>query len=236
MGVIERAGMLGRFRDYLLMQGYDVEEVEDYDKVQQLVDAAEKPYLTPISSPSHNDFTRTNALWLVARRNGDPAFLGCARLEDLGDEPVDRYWQRVMRRAYGAAGGEAVFNHRMEIGKNVGGRLAYFGDLYVAKGTRGSLLNLKTFVMLGHLAVSLKWDPDVTYCFLREKDVNRGAAINYGFTSVSPAPFDWVDPPETRGESEWLALLPRSELVPVSRQLSFKVTQAVEQALLNSKN
>lgn len=106
--------------------------------------------------------------------------------------------------------------------------MVYFGDLYVNPRGRGDRLTLRAFVALGHLAVSLKWEPDWTYCFVRERDALRGAAMLYGFCQIVPDPFTWIDPPSPRENSEWLALLPKVDLM--------SVVEAVRDAVCSSDN
>ncbi|CUH87339.1 hypothetical protein PH5382_01265 [Phaeobacter sp. CECT 5382] len=213
MRTVEVAGALGALRANMMEDGFTIREVGDVSTIPSLIERIGKPYLTPISNPLHNDFTEGNSIWLVAEKDGEPVYLGCARLEDLGSESVSRYWSRVLSRAYSEGGRESVIeNVRPEVDKALGGRIVYFGDLFVKLKGRGSRRALRSFVAIGHLAVSLKWNPDWIYCFVREADILRGAAILYGFTTLFPNPFHWVEPPFPRDNSEWLAALPRSEV------------------------
>lgn len=203
---------------YLTKEGYEIEEITNSNQVMGLVDELEKPYLTPMSSPAFNDFTRAGTLGLVARRDGRPAMFGFARLEDLGDESVGQYWARVFGRAYGGdPSANVICDVRREVDRTLGRRLVYFGDLFVAPDARGSRLALRSFVAFGHLAVSLKWDPDWTYCFIRERDVLRGSAALYGFNRVFGRPFSWIgSPPAPRSNSELLVAVSRADVGPVT--------------------
>lgn len=213
MRTIEVAGALGALQQSLMRDGYTVREVEDVSTVPELIEQIGKSYLTPLSSPMHNDFTEGNSIWLVAEKEGEPIYLGCARLEDLGRESVGSYWSRILARAYSENAGDTVIeNVRPEIERRLGGKMVYFGDLYVKRSGRGSRKALRSFVAIGHLAVSLKWNPDWIYCFVREGDVLRGAAALYGFTSLFPNPFHWVAPQPPRENSEWLAALSKDEV------------------------
>lgn len=213
MRTVAVAGALGGLKACLAAEGFNVREVEDISTVPGLIERIGKPYLTPLSSPAHNDFTEGNSLWLVAEKDGDPVYLGCARLEDLGTESVSRYWTRVLQRAYASSPHDVVIQDiRPEIERSIGGRLVYFGDLYAKRSGRGARRALRAFIAIGHLAVALKWDPDWIYCFVREEDVMRGAAAMYGFAGLYANPFHWVAPPAPRENSEWLAVLPRAEI------------------------
>ncbi|AUQ99357.1 hypothetical protein PhaeoP88_01987 [Phaeobacter inhibens] len=213
MRTVALAEAIGRLSCRLSDWGYVVKEVDDVSTVPGLVDLLGKSYLTPLSSPGHNDFTENNVIWLVAMKGDTPVFAGCARLEDIGRESISRYWSRTLKRAYGANSDAPVIEKvRPEVEKKLFGRLVYFGDLYVNSSERGSRVALRSFVALGHLAVSLKWDPDWIYCFVREEDLARGAGVIYGFSTLLPEPFNWLSPPPPRSNSEWLALLPRDEI------------------------
>lgn len=211
-----RIGFLG---EYLKSRGYVVEELNDFDAVQGIIERAEKPYLTPMSSPMHNDFTRDNVVWLVAWKDDSPAFLGCARYEGLAGEKLSDYWTRQFRRAYSSDGSPVINQFCERLDRLNPNRLAYFGDLYVSAMHRGSRLDIRAFVALGHLAVSLKWEPDLTYCFIRERDLLRGAGILYSFTDVISYPFRWIDPPHPRESSEHLAVLPRDEVMSITERV-----------------
>ena len=234
MNTVELATAFGRLSGYLADQGFLVEELRDFGQVAGLVEQAGKPYLTPITSPSYNDFTEQTALWFVAKRDGEVAFLGGARLEDLGSETLDAYWPRVLARGYPRECGAApIANVRPEVVRAVRGRLVYFGDLFAARSARGNRTALRAFVALGHLSVMLKWNPDWIYCFVREADVLRGAAALYGFNSIFPTPFEWIDPPAPRDKSEWLAALSGEEVLPSVLATIRAVDRDIERRLDN---
>jgi hypothetical protein len=204
-----------------------VEEVTELSEIEKIVSQLDKPYLTPMSSPAHNDFTQRGVIYLVARKGGEPVMMGCARLEDLGPEPVGKYWERVFSRAYGSPTARQVIQRTPAmIDQTLTGKLVYFGDLFVAKKTRGGRSALRAFVAIGHLAVSLKWDPDWTYCFIRERDILAGAGALYGFNRDLGPAFHWTgEPPHPRDRSEQLVALSRSDLPMVTMRTVAAVTK-----------
>ncbi|SMP32025.1 hypothetical protein [Shimia sagamensis] len=228
MRTLAQAARLGRLVAYLEEKGFDVEEVTDPSEIADLVTDVGKPYLTPMSSPLQNDFTEGNILCLVARRDGVPVMMGCARLEDLGSETVGRYWSRVFSRAYARGESDRVVGAVLPtIEDEIRGRLVYFGDLFVSKEVRGSRLALRAFVAIGHLAVSLKWKPNWTYCFIKESDGMLSTAGIYGFNRIFGRPFQWgIEPPAPRSNSELLVAVSSDDL-PAMTGL---VMQAVERS------
>jgi hypothetical protein len=232
MQVVQSGICLGQLCGYLSRHGLEVEEISNVAKVPELVAEAEKPYLTPLSSPEFNDFTHENSIWLVAKRAGKPVYLGCARLEDIGREPVDNYWSRTFARAYGHGFSERIIdNVRPEISRDLKGRLVYFGDLFVCEKERGSRNKLRAFVAIGQLASLLKWNPDWIYCFVRKRDIMRGAAALYGFNRNFGPPFDWiVTPPAPRDRSEWLVGVSNEDLPVFLRETALEVDQVAIEA------
>ena len=218
MRTLETANRLGQLCQFLADKDFEIEELTDLSTIGEIANNMDKPYLTPMSSADHNDFTEMNHICLVARKNGKPIMMGCARLEDIGAEPVSSYWTRVFTRAYGAPSSPPVIsNINPEVERNFTRKLVYFGDLFVAKGGRGNRSALRAFVAIGHLAVSLKWDPDWIYCFIRERDLMLGASAMYGFNRDFGSPFEWVDePPHPRNRSEQLVALSRTDIPMVT--------------------
>lgn len=223
MNEIEKATLLTRCSDYLAMQGITVLALDNFDRVAELLVDAGKPYLTPFTSPFHNDLMEGNALWLIGLRKERPVMMGCARLEDIGREPIEKYWRRAFARAYAEEGAGELHSVNPEIARRVSGRLVYFGDLFIEQGARGRRSNLRCFTAVGHMAVSLKWDPDFTYAFIRERDLLRGSGHAYGFNWFVPDPFVWENPPHPRSPTEWAAFVSRGDLPYVARKVQDSV-------------
>ena len=211
-GVVEKGTVIGACTTHLAERGLRIEQVTEYDRIPEIVERAQKEYLTPVVSPVHNDLTQGNCIWLVAWLGDQPAMVGGARLEALGAESVSSFWPRSLGRMYGREPGELIHSVSSEISSRLNGNLAYFGDLHVNPSMRGMLSNLRAFIAIGHMAVSLNWDPDFTYAFVREADVMRGAAARYGFLDVFPQPMVWNNPPKPRSNGEWCGVLPRDKL------------------------
>lgn len=212
MDDLEKAKTIARCLGFLEQDGVRVEQYQRFGDFREIVSGAGKDYLTPFSDPLKAELSQTSALFLVAWKDDLPAMIGCTRLEDLGDESIEDYWLRSYTRAYHDHGGFPTGPVPTEIKRNVGRRLVYFGDLFVARHFRRSVRNLRSFTTIGHLAVSIKWDPDWTYLMMHDKDVRRGAFVNYGFNWAVPKPFHWKTLPPTRSHSEWACFLERQQL------------------------
>lgn len=226
MDFIEAATVAVECYQDLASRGVVVEQISEYDRVQEVAEMMGKPYLTPVNSPAWHDFHRSNCIWLVGWADEVPAYFGISRLEDLQGEGLRSYWPRAMRRLYGR-GSDVIESVSDTVDSHMTGRLVYFGDLFVNSSCRSaSLAGLRAFTALGHLAVSQKWDPDFTYCLVRERDILRGAAANYGFNHVLPSPMRWIDPPSPRSNSEWLAYISRRDLPEMMQATRRALTKA----------
>lgn len=208
-----------RCLDKLHASGLEISGMVDFELVNILIEEMEKPYLTPVLAPTNHDFTQENAFWLVAWNNEEPAMIIGARLEPLGNESVETYWKRTSRRHYPCGDGETIETVAPEVNSELRGRLAYIGDLFVQRKHRGAAVLLENFMLLAHAAIGLKWDPDFTYAFMRNRDVRLGFANRYGFTRHFPSARVWVNPPDGRSNSEWLVSLPRNDRNHVVRNV-----------------
>ena len=208
-----------RCLDNLKASGLEVSGIVDFELVDLLIEEMDKPYLTPVLAPANHDFTQENAFWLVAWNNEEPAMIIGARLEPLGTETVETYWKRTSRRHYPSGEGETIETVAPEVNKDLRGKLAYIGDLFVQRTHRGIPDLLENFMLFAHATIGLKWDPDFTYAFMRNRDVRLGFANRYGFTRHFPSARTWVNPPDGRSNSEWLVSLPRSDRNHVIRNV-----------------
>jgi len=197
--------------DQLSKARLELTELSDFDLVGQVIEDLDKPYLTPVLAPNNHDFTEANSFWLVAWDDMEPAMLIGARLEMLGDEPIDAFWKRTSRRHYPSGQDETIESVAPQISKELSGRLVYIGDLFIRQQNRGSREVLDNFMLLAHVIVGTKWNPDHTYAFMRDRDVRLGFANRYGFTRHLPWAREWVDPPYGRDDSEWLVSLSRAD-------------------------
>jgi len=210
LDTIEQSVCLGRCHSFLASQGLIVGEIANLEDVPRLVEVSQKTYVTPLLSVLENDFTRKNVKWIMAEdSSGEPAMLVACRREDLGGEPVSKYWSRILKRHYGEKNQEVINAINPIIDSVLFGDLAYFGDLWVSPSCRGNRSNLRAFATIAQIAIQQAWEPQFTYSFIRERDCMRGAPYVYGFTKIIQNPFNWLNPLPPRANSEQCAYLPR---------------------------
>ncbi|MEP4195918.1 MAG: hypothetical protein ABJL99_09815 [Aliishimia sp.] len=203
-------------RERLKQKGVQISVVTDFSSINGILEILGKPYLTPSLSPFANDFSQGNCFWLIAMRRGEVIAAGGTHFDDLGDEPVSEFWRRSAARQYGRNHKEVVSVSRT-VDQFIGGKLVYFGDLFVAQ--KGDRRRLSDFVLAGHMLAGIKWSPDFTYVWLREEDLRRGAGYIYGFMNTLPIGQVWHDPPSPRSNTEMCVYTERAKLVALAQRI-----------------
>lgn len=177
--------------------GFRIHPVENLGAINEIAGSLGKPYTTPRLLPFFNDFTPNNSFWLTLTQDGETIAAGGCRFDDLGGMPLSAFWRNCVARYYEGTEGSLV-DVAPPVDDALSGRLAYFGDLIVKEGFRGQLAGavLKRFTHFAIAFAMLKFNPDATYAFIRERDVGRGAMKFYGFNSVIHNAQSWHNPPD----------------------------------------
>lgn len=192
--------------------GLTVRQETDFSVIGSIAQSLDpKKTVTPVLEPGLNDFTSSNCFWLIAEKDGQPMLMGGARFDDLTQTRTTDFLKASLDRVYG---GDEVSNFSPLIDQQIGGRVVYFGDLHTnhrSPFSKRARLRLRLFTCIAHAAAVSDFKPDVIYSFIREDDVQRGAAENYGFTRRIPNPLTWRTEPLTRKNSEWIVYRPKAE-------------------------
>jgi hypothetical protein len=193
---------------YLEKDGMAVEFVRPSKDIEDEAKSIGKEFVTPTLSSAMNTFTYESSFWITLREAGQLRAVMGMRYDELGSEPIGRYWQRAYKRQYKAD----VFGHLDILTEMVGGNLVYMGDLFFHPDIRGSSARLMSFVHLAHCLCFIQWkQADYIYAFHRRADVLRGKTDQYGFGNRIPNPLIWKGGPAYRSSHEYLAILSRSE-------------------------
>lgn len=199
--------------DLLADHGLSVNQVHDFEEAQARMLALGKPGITPILSPDFTDFTEASGFWFFLT-DGERDLGGTgARFDNIGGESVETYWPRLFRRNYPSGEGPTTQVPPNSAAQNLRGRLIYLGDLYFDSRVRGQRDVLETFIWLLHMTAALKWDFDWIYAFMRQRDVELGFSVRYGFTRAIPNAQNWLSTHPGRGSTEYLVMLPRAEFL-----------------------
>lgn len=206
--IVEKAELLAWQMKKLRNAGYDLRETSDFDEVEAIIERLGKPYLTPHLDPSKNDFTPANCFWIVVERLGCPVALGGVRLDDMGHDASEQILRRMYSRHY--PGGLVYISPSVVAALR--GKVCYVGDLYLSPDVRGQRELLSSSMTICHLIINLKWQPDLTYAFLHQKHVRRGAAILYGFQTAIPFSKEFAASSGPRADDEVFATLSNDQL------------------------
>ena len=211
MREVEKALRLAEAEAHLRSEGFKLREIEDLSKLPDILEAIDKPYVTPVLDPANNVFTQDNCVWLAAKKQGEYAAVCGARRDRLGAEGFGSFLERQLNTHYGQMHGELSFVSEL-LDKKIGGTVVYLGDLFVSPTFRGNISSLRSAATVLKMLISLKWSPDWTYAFVREKDVTRKAVNIYGFTRQYPFAKLFKNPLPPRSNEEVLVLISREEL------------------------
>lgn len=156
-----------------------------------------------------NDFLKTKIIWVFFQdKSGLDVGVIAARLEELGDEDVVEYWRRSAKRQFPAEDyGTEPFG--------LSGDVVHIGDAFFAREWREPTGHIRAALFTVYLLCSLHWTNAASfYAFIRETNMMRGGACEYGATRQYLVPNIWVD---TVADPLWLVAMTLSELERQSR-------------------
>ncbi|MGH1465796.1 MAG: hypothetical protein ACRBBQ_10595 [Cognatishimia sp.] len=182
-------------RELLRDEGYTIRPVEDFNLVRKVADILGKPYLTPKLSPFMNDFTPQNCFWLLLEKDNEVIAAGGCRFDDLGDMKLSQFWKNNIARNY-MSNSSVISDVAKPVDEALTGKLVYFGDLIIEKKNRGRATVLRRFTHFAQAFAMLKFSPDFSYAFVRERDAGRGAMGAYGFNTIIHSAQRWQNAPE----------------------------------------
>jgi len=206
---LERA--LEKCRGELAKDGVTLSIETHPDRILEIIEILKDKDVTPEMHPFLSPFTPGNCFWLVAEKDGIAISAGGARMDDLEDLPASEFLRLSARRYHGQGFGKSPLLVNPALDDRLGGKLVYFGHLRSDTG-KGSLRRTELFVRAGLMMSAIKWDPDHIYCWIRRRDLLRGAAELYGFATVTRAAQQWVLEPKGRSNTEHCVSSSRADL------------------------
>jgi len=196
---------------HLERRGFSVGASSKFEALEAQMPELGKSLISPTMRLSENDFTSANAFWISLTIKDELVGVMGMRLDDLGSDDVDTFWERAFERHYRNSPAVKIRLELPQVVRLVRGRIVYMGDLFFAPKIRGDRPNLMSFVHLAHCLCFLKWRHDWTYAFHRREDVLSGYSDRYGFNNRWPGAQMWVNPPDYRSAQEYLSVLSREE-------------------------
>lgn len=212
----------------LEVDGFSIEETDDYKAAVQSLRNVGKPYLTPNMSPEFNDFTSQTGFWILLKHQGSIIGGIAARLDRLGSETLGQFWERTNARLYGDGSAPQTQTLSEFVSKDVSGDITYFGDLILSKEYRGYGAHLRLFTMYCQMFTALLWDSDWQYSFISEARAETGGAFTYGFSKTIPGAQLWLHKQEKRRSSECCVISSRADVVDLATYYSRNLSKLRE--------
>lgn len=179
--------------------GVRVEYGTDFALLEHLLRKTSKERLTEHFSTALNTYTPANAYWLRAySEDGETVAVGAVRLDDLGTMSLGKYIANYWHRCYPDAAGDGAraSRHQPRFLSEVSGRVAYLGDLWVARLWQRKRIH-EHLTPLAVVVTLQKWDPDWLYCWIRPGAWSKRYPMAYGFSAVHPVGIRWETQPVT---------------------------------------
>lgn len=208
----------GHCLEILRTEGFEVRFVRDLNVFERRMEGVGKRVNYPMVSPRWHDFAPADAFGLVLERRGSDIGGVAARYHNLSGTTLAEYWAKSYARLYGASGASPV-SEPAPLACRITGKVAYLGELYIAKKARGGVASGALLVYLQALT-QLEWDLDWVYGFMRAEDVDRGKATRYGFSYQVISAQMWHTEPADRASTEFLVGNDRDALGHMAARIS----------------
>lgn len=184
----------------LLNLGFRVEDSCDFEEFKNICQLRDNPSVGAHSDGELFEFTDGNSFFMAVYDQNDCLVATVAAMfEDLKRTNLAQVWQRRIPRLYG---GE-IKHIRSPAAHDICGKVAYFGDLWVARGHPAGGLGL-LLPRLSLLYALNKFSPD--YCYaLQTPRIAERRAMEIGFSHSQRRAIIWEKPPEGFNEDFWIS-------------------------------
>ncbi|MDJ0628548.1 MAG: hypothetical protein QNJ44_09845 [Rhodobacter sp.] len=210
MRELDIALSIGMHLERLQSRGYDVLQVDEFERVAELVSQTGRQSQTPMLSVTRQDFTRSEAFWLFLTFKGNVVGGMGSKLTDLADETFETYTRRTSQNQYSRCV-DPIASMASVLSQRLSGKLIYLGELELRNESRGNPAVLSSFSRIMQGLCAVKWrDFDWMYAFIPDEHFHL--ARYYGLTWSVPNAITWVSPPpEGRLDSHWIMAISRAD-------------------------
>lgn len=223
---LEQARIAGLCLRRLRATGVEIEQTTDFGRVVETAKQMGKPYFTKQLHPDYNDFTESDAFFLLLKDTlgefgvRDVGMLG-VRCENMRPGEFASFFQRHMTRLYGKGEIEPLKPGNLPpVFHDISGRVAYIGDLFITKPHRGEKgVDKRSLLLLAFVLSNMRWSFDWLYSFVREGDAEKGRFAMYCFTRTYLCGLLWDDPPDERNDSDYLGCVSREDFTFLARRM-----------------
>lgn len=202
-----------------LVRGSDFHQLE-----RGLSEVTEKMHLTEHFRRSLNTYTPANAFWLAGYNEENKLIsVAAARLDQLGEWDLARYWGEYWPRCYPGADNKPVqldeFQYRYT--SEISGNVVYLGEMWVDSGHLEKNVAGEYSKALMLLCI-LEWEFEWLYAWSRPSYLDRGFAHKCGFARVWPG-IRWKQGPSTIDQDLKVMANSRSDLIDLVDALAFEL-------------
>ena len=179
--------------------------------------------VSPMFDPAINDFSYNNAFWIRTRDvEGEIVSLQAFRRDFAGTNLAD--WALPWMMGLYAKRAELVVPNFVTPPPNsksgqVGGKLAYHGELWISRNARTRNL-IELIPKLGILLALTKWQPDAVWALVSQAMATRGHALRMGYAHFERGFLNWDWEPQGAEPVEWLILSEHADIEYIASELT----------------
>ncbi len=219
----------------IMLAGFRVYQTTEFDEISTRLSAKVQRKLNKVGSPLDNELSSANAFYLCVETD-DRAIIGfCSvRAHAVGDEMLSGYLDRYYRRIYG--NGEPAINPS-ELPPptfTARGTIGFISDLFIAQPQTGSF-SAASLMMLAISTCAMRFEPDLIYGFVSDRQVRRGLGAKYLIPGLYPAALHWlIEPPWD--PKDWMLCLTREDCEYITRKYPSLLDVSMDRALCGVRN
>lgn len=198
---------------FLADRGFDLEIVDDYSRVPDMIAEVGRLETTPMMDVARLDFELGRAFWVFLKRDGKCVASVSAKVVDLRTESLASYLLRTSAGQYGRQ--ECPINWVDPFFEYIRGIVVYTGQIQTEQKRLDrrnvQVADLVRFLRFTQLVILSRWDFDWMYGFVAEEHFSMNRF--YGFSTTVRQAIEWREPvPPGRKNSHVLLASPRRQV------------------------
>ncbi len=217
-------------RSAIELAGNRVKQSTDFDVIANRLKSEANWDLNQVGSPLENELSSANAYYITVE-NADGQIVGfCSvRIHTVGDEKLSGFLSNYYRRIYGNGKSAIAAEELPPPALKASGTIGFVSDLHIDQQQTGKFSS-SSLMMLALSTCAMKFDPELIYGFVSDRQVKRGLGARYLVPGLYPAALHWlVQPPWD--PKDWMLCVSREEYRYLFRKYPILMEPSVNRAL-----
>ncbi len=227
---LELGVAVGNARSAIELAGNRVSQSTDFDLIASRLKSEANWELNQVGSPLENELSSANAYYIIVESpDGDIVGFCSVRIHTVGKEKLSGFLANYYRRIYGAGEPAIAAEELPPPALRASGTIGFVSDLHIDQRQTGRFSS-SSLMMLALSTCAMKFDPELIYGFISDRQVKRGLGARYLVPGLYPAALHWlVDPPWD--PKDWMLCVSREEYRYLFRKYPILMEPSVNRAL-----